>query len=476
MSEAASVLSKCSSVAFLLTRAYNSLNSRPQHQPSTVSSHSQLSINRVIGHYSTCNHQSNNSKKSSINAEPHNNQEVLKENNTKILKKYTVAKPQTTTEVASAVQQISKCEEESNKIVSSHHVAREFTFIQPKDYDHVIKPTKFIGVSAHLKNEQKDSKTRLNESRSHKSQVKKDYRKVNDLERLAAAIESLETEQLKDEAYDEEGDEEEGLDFVDSASIVVSPWVKIAREDYENVIRAENSLHVTSNDSLDDKQARFSSHQNKICENGKREMSVGTDSTSSAYSTGESMRSSSTASGSSISIVHESRDQIAFDEDEVLMQSSEAENIERSKVDSPLEGDVAKVQSNLEARRRSSIKSGWKVKIRKDGTRYITKRSSQQHSDINDSRTTECQTRQKPQNHRCERRRRRKQKSRLEALHEHSCEAAREKSSEVNRHRATRRKRMLLGNFQVVQEILAYGRFGPSEAVEGNSLLSVTYI
>ena len=77
------------------------------------------------------------------------------------------------------------------------------TFNYFQDYDHVIKPTKFIGVSAHLKNEQKDSKTRLNESRSHKSQVKKDYRKVNDLERLAAAIESLETEQLKDENAEE---------------------------------------------------------------------------------------------------------------------------------------------------------------------------------------------------------------------------------------------------------------------------------
>ncbi|XP_078488399.1 E3 ubiquitin-protein ligase PDZRN3-like isoform X1 [Ciona intestinalis] len=160
-----------------------------------------------------------------------------------------------------------------------HSVAKEFTFVASKDY-HYPKRSFDKPVDCHSTDSAKGSMERsVTEEKS------------NQFQRLSDAIQHLELE-----------DAPKSPNCIpDDVDDDVSPWVKIARQDYEDKIR-----QIENKDSRNYHPAGISSTANMedviVAIAAERNSNSATDNTSSAYSTGESFRSTSTASAPRISI------------------------------------------------------------------------------------------------------------------------------------------------------------------------------
>nr|CAB3264768.1 E3 ubiquitin-protein ligase PDZRN3-like [Phallusia mammillata] len=160
---------------------------------------------------------------------------------------------------------------------SSHSAAREFTYVPVQKYHQKKRPAQHKAVAGDSGDSAKGSMERsIPEERE------------SDLSRLNQAIESLEVNQTNTIPTPNNPFDGEDCDNV-------SPWVKIAMQDYQEKIRQyENTgdarvIHPALPADADG-----------LLSNARSE-SVATDNTSSAYSTGDSFRSSSSASGQRLS-------------------------------------------------------------------------------------------------------------------------------------------------------------------------------
>jgi len=111
-------------------------------------------------------------------------------------------------------------------------------------------------------------------------------RRSSEFQRLQEEIESLH--------LDSEAPAANSIEFCEDDYDDVSPWVKIARQDYQEKIRQFETIG-------DARLLHPAFCEDAVQLTGERTSSVGTDNTSSAYSTGNSFRSSSTASAPRLS-------------------------------------------------------------------------------------------------------------------------------------------------------------------------------
>ncbi|XP_076811947.1 E3 ubiquitin-protein ligase PDZRN3-like isoform X3 [Clavelina lepadiformis] len=171
------------------------------------------------------------------------------------------------------------CTDSSRGSSASHSLAREFTYVQPEDYRQCKKRASPA---------QRSSSAECSGDSIERTDTNA---RNTELYRLNEAIENLELEDaLKPSAITR-------FESFEKEDDIVSPWVKIARQDYEDKIRQLQTsgdlrnLHPAMNQGdvgdMNIVMAAISA---------SRSPSITTDNTSSAYSTGESFRSSSTAS------------------------------------------------------------------------------------------------------------------------------------------------------------------------------------